>query len=57
MTPWSPVSDIIMLVTIMFSSSLMMTGPMAMVMTGPMAMCLQVFTLYPGVTLRPEASL
>ena len=43
-------SDIIV-VTIMFSSSLMM------MMTGPVAMCLQVFTLYPGVTLRPEASL
>ena len=33
------------------------SAPMMMMMTGPMAMCLQMFTLYPGVALRPEATL
>ena len=28
-----------------------------MMMAGPVAMCLQVFSVSPGVTLRPEATL
>ncbi len=39
-----------MVVTVFSSAPMMM-------MTGPMAMCLQMFTVYPGVTLRPEATL